>query len=629
MQRVAIARALVNDPDIILADEPSGALDSKTSIKIMELIKEISKDKLVIMVTHNEELAKEYSSRIINLKDGKIINDSNPKLDGDNTDEHFNIRKTKMSFLTALKLSLNNIYTKKGRTFLTSFASSIGIIGIALILSIANGFNKQIDNYEASTMSSFPISINKEVSAFSNEDFNKEKNDNNDYPKESFLYPYSKKENKKVHVNNITQDYTNYINNIDKNLINAISYYRIINFNLLSENDSIIKQIDSGTINLTALPEDFGNKNNYLKDNYDLLSGSFPNSDNDVVLIVDKKNRIDKTLLDALNIKEDEEKVSFNSVLGKELKLVKNDDYYNNVGNNTFIKNEVSKELYHNPNNETIKIVGIVRAKKDNSLSAIMDNMSDMMGKSGTSRLGYTNALIEKMVLNNYDSEVVNAQKKSEGIVTMGNISFESVGIDKKEALTMLGANDVPMIINIYPNSFEDKEKIKTYLDKYNAQKKEKDKIIYTDYAKKISSLSSNIMDGITVVLIAFSSISLLVSSIMIGIITYISVLERTKEIGILRSLGARKKDIARVFNAETFIIGLISGIIGIIITMLLLIPVNSILYSLTNLKNVGILNLVHAVLLVMVSVMLTLVAGAIPAKMASKKDPVDALRTE
>lgn len=632
MQRVAIARALVNDPDIILADEPTGALDSKTSVQIMDLIKEISKDKLVIMVTHNADLASRYSSRIVELKDGKIVSDSNPINEKDDLSKKFNIKKTAMGFLTALKLSLNNIYTKKGRTFLTAFASSIGIIGIALILSISNGFDKQIDNYESSTLTSFPIGVSPSVSTMSEDDLVDNKKSftgGYEYPKENVLYPYSSEENSRVHVNNIDEEYVNYVKELNPDLLSAISYYRITNFNLLSSDGNEVKDASSKVVNLSSLPDDFGNKNSYLKKNYDLLAGSFPTSIYDVVLMVDKKNRIDKSLLDVLFINQDKDKVDFNEVLGKELKLVSNDDYYEKVTGEMFFKKDMDKTLYDNANNKTLRVVGIVRGKKDNKLASIMDAMQESMGNNPTSKIGYSNELINWMVENNKQSEIVNAQKTASGVVAMGNVSFEQAGITREQALSMLGYNDVPLMINIYTKNFDDKDEVKKYLDDYNKGKNEKDKIIYTDYAEEISSLSSSIMDGITIVLVAFSSISLVVSSIMIGIITYISVLERTKEIGILRSLGARKKDITRVFNAETLIIGIISGLIGLLIARLLLYPVNNVLYNLTDLKNIGILNPVHALILMLVSVLLTLIGGFIPAKIASKKDPVDALRTE
>ena len=630
MQRVAIARALVNDPKIILADEPTGALDSKNSIMIMELIKKVAKDKLVIMVTHNKELAKKYASRIIELKDGVIINDSKPYNENEIKDDYVKIKKTKMSLKAAVNLSLNNLKTKKGRTFLTSFASSIGLIGIALILSISNGFNKQIKEYEKNTLSSFPITISKLTSTMDKkelEDNKKAFTGDYDYPQKNVLYPYSGEENNKVHENAITDEYLNYIKNMDSNLLSAISYYTVTSFNLMTtDNNENFKTVSGGSINFNSLPQDL-NGDSYLKDNYDLLSGSYPSSVYDVVLMVDSKNRIDKNLLDALFVDSSKKEINFNEIVGKEIKVISNDNYYSKINENVFAKKEPSKEMYDK--GITLKIVGIVRGKKDNVLASIMDVISESMGSSMVSKIGYSNELINIIVNENKESEIVKYQYNSSGVVFMGGISFDEAKITKDEALTILGANDVPASINIYPKDFKSKEQVISYLDEYNKDKEDEAKILYMDYAKQIGDLSNGILDGITIVLIAFSSISLLVSSIMIGIITYISVLERTKEIGILRSLGARKKDITRVFNAETLIIGLISGVVSIIITLLLLIPINKIIYNATELKNVGVLNPVHAVILVIISIMLTLIGGLIPSKGASKKDPVEALRSE
>lgn len=630
MQRVAIARALVNDPKIILADEPTGALDSKNSIMIMELIKKVAKDKLVIMVTHNKELAKKYASRIIELKDGVIINDSKPYNENEIKDDYVKIKKTKMSLKAAVNLSLNNLKTKKGRTFLTSFASSIGLIGIALILSISNGFNNQIKEYEKNTLSSFPITISKLTSTMDKkelEDNKKAFTGDYDYPQKNVLYPYSGEENNKVHENEITDEYLNYIKSIDSDLLSAISYYTVTSFNLMTtDNNENFKTVSGGFINFTSLPQDLDD-DSYLKDNYDLLSGSYPSSVYDVVLMVDSKNRIDKNLLDALFVDSSKKEINFNEIVGKELKVISNDNYYSKINENVFAKKEPSKEMYDK--GITLKIVGIVRGKKDNVLASIMDVISESMGSSMVSKIGYSNELINIIVNENKESEIVKYQYNSSGVVFMGGISFDEAKITKDEALTILGANDVPASINIYPKDFKSKEQVISYLDEYNKDKEDEAKILYMDYAKQIGDLSNGILDGITIVLIAFSSISLLVSSIMIGIITYISVLERTKEIGILRSLGARKKDITRVFNAETLIIGLISGVVSIIITLLLLIPINKIIYNATELKNVGVLNPVHAVILVIISIMLTLIGGLIPSKGASKKDPVEALRSE
>lgn len=630
MQRVAIARALVNNPEIILADEPTGALDSKTSINIMELIKGLSKDKLVIMVTHNNDLAKKYANRIIELKDGNITKDSNP-VNTNEVNNNFKIKKTKMNFKAAISLSLNNLKTKKGRTFLTAFASSIGIIGIALILSISNGFKKQIEEYEKSTMSSFPITISSITSTVNEEDSKGNRNafdDMNDYPKENVLYPYFADESKKVHVNKITQDYVDYLSNMNNDLLSAVSYFTVTNFNLITtDNGNNFKTIGTSSINLSSLPKSLNDKS-YLTDNYDLLCGSYPTSVYDVVLIVDSKNRVDKSLLNALFIDSSKENIDYNEIVGKEFKVVNNDNYYTKITDDLFMKNEPSKKMY-DESNITLKIAGIVRAKKGNALASITDTTLDSMGSSMVSKIGYSNELINKIVDENNESIIVKAQNNSSVIVFMGGISYEEANITKEEALIMLGASNVPTSINIYPNSFESKDEIINYLNKYNEDKTNDNKIIYIDYAKRVSDLSKGIMDGITIILVAFSSISLIVSSIMIGIITYISVLERTKEIGILRSLGARKKDITRVFNVETLIIGIISSVIAILITLVLLIPTNVIIYDLTGLKNVGILNPVHAVILVIISVMLTLVGGFIPAKSASKKDPVEALRSE
>ena len=630
MQRVAIARALVNNPEIILADEPTGALDSKTSINIMELIKGLSKDKLVIMVTHNNDLAKKYANRIIELKDGNITKDSNP-VNTNEVNNNFKIKKTKMNFKAAISLSLNNLKTKKGRTFLTAFASSIGIIGIALILSISNGFKKQIEEYEKSTMSSFPITISSITSTVNEEDSKGNRNafdDMDDYPKENVLYPYFADESKKVHVNKITQDYVDYLSNMNNDLLSAVSYFTVTNFNLITtDNGNNFKTIGTSSINLSSLPKSLNDKS-YLTDNYDLLCGSYPTSVYDVVLIVDSKNRVDKSLLNALFIDSSKEKIDYNEIVGKEFKVVNNDNYYTKITDDLFMKNEPSKKMY-DESNITLKIAGIVRAKKGNALASITDTTLDSMGSSMVSKIGYSNELINKIVDENNESIIVKAQNNSSVIVFMGGISYEEANTTKEEALTMLGASNVPTSINIYPNSFESKDEIINYLNKYNEDKTNDSKIMYIDYAKQVSDLSKGIMDGITIILVAFSSISLIVSSIMIGIITYISVLERTKEIGILRSLGARKKDITRVFNVETLIIGIISSVIAILITLVLLIPTNVIIYDLTGLKNVGILNPVHAVILVIISVLLTLVGGFIPAKSASKKDPVEALRSE
>lgn len=628
MQRVAIARALCNDPDIILADEPTGALDTQTSVQIMELIKEISKDKLVIMVTHNPDLAKEYASRIIEFKDGKVVSDSNP-VQKDEKGSKYNIKKTAMSFLTALKLSFNNIKTKKGRTLLTAFASSIGIIGIALILSLSNGFYIQIDKFESDTLSNFPIFVSSQAVELDEESMSqiKEELSGNEgkYPEEKEVYPYDSASSTQMHYNILTEDYVDYVNKVNKEDVMGISYIYLTSMNLLSKNNDKIVPVSSSTINFTSLPKSLNEENNFLEEGYDLLEGKMPEEETDLVLVVDSKNRLEKTLLEALGFDSSKESISFEDVLNKEIILVNNNDYYKEQ-HGYFMMNTDYDSLYEN--GTSLKIVGIVRAKEDSMLGTIMQTISSTMGSTGVGSILYQNDLIEKYIETNKNSNIVEAQQNASYNILSGQ-SFQSKE-EKEQIISYLGGSSVPMMISIYPNDFEAKENVLEYLEAYNEDiENEEEKIVYTDMAATMSSLSGSIMDAITIVLIAFSGISLVVSSIMIGIITYISVLERTKEIGILRALGARKKDVTRVFNAETFIIGLCSGMLGLIIARLLIFPTNMILKNLTDLDNVAQLSIWHALILLIISVALTMIGGSIPAVMASKKDPVDALRTE
>ena len=620
MQRVAIARALVNNPDIILADEPTGALDSKTSVQIMELIKEIAKDKLVIMVTHNSELAHDYANRIIELKDGNIISDTN-KLEKQNNNKTYTIKKTAMSFLTALSLSFNNIKTKKGRTLLTAFASSIGIIGISIILSLSNGFDMQIDQFEKDTLSSFPITISRQATEMTAEDMMSMTPDKSDsYIDKEVIYPYDTASSLLIHQNVFTDDYLNYINNINPDYTIGISYLRTMSLNMLVKNDDKINYVNN--LNLTSLPKELKeNEESFLESAYDLLKGSYPEDKTEIVIAVNEKNRLEKNILEALGIDTTKEEISFDELIGKEIKIILNDDFYIN-NNNYFVPNMNYDEMYNE--GITLKIVGIVRGKEDNMLAQIVNTMSM---SQGAGNILYSNELAEYIIEQNKDSLIVKAQQDLDYNILTGEKFTENY--TKDDMLTYLGAKDIPYMINIYPVDFESKENIINYLNDYNKDKSDEDKIIYTDLADTFSTLSSNIMDAIGWVLIAFSGISLIVSSIMIGIITYISVLERTKEIGILRSLGARKKDVSRVFNAETFIIGLASGLIGIVIARLLLFPINTILKDLTNLDNVAVMNPIHTLILITVAIILTLIGGLIPAVIASKKNPVEALRTE
>lgn len=622
MQRVAIARALANDPDIILADEPTGALDTSTSTSIMELIKEISKDKLVIMVTHNEEIAKEYSNRIIRLSDGEVQEDSNPvEKVKDNKDYH--LKKTSMSFITALNLSLRNIITKKGRTLLTAFASSIGIIGIALILSLSNGFDKQIEKFENETLTNYPITISKGTMENTEEIMNS-LSSSGKYPDENYVYKQKLDLASMTHMNNIDDEYMEYINNIDKSLVDGISYTRlsVMNINLLVKGEKT-KMVNFGTSlnSMITIPKTFNSENNYLTTNYDLLYGSYPVDKTDVLLVVSSDNEVSEKVLENLGLDTNNEKYSFDSIINKELVYVINDNLYTKVkyGNKTiYMMKDNYDELYDMEDNIKLKISGIVRLK---------ENVKTGMFSPG---IVFKDELGELIYEKNKDSKIVKDQKDKNYFILNGEqFSEESTITNANDAVNYLGGSNTPIMINIYPKDFESKNTICEYLDKFNENKDDNEKIVYKDYAKLFVDLSQNIMDAITYVLIAFSAISLIVSSIMIGIITYISVLERTKEIGILRALGARKKDITRVFNAETFIIGVSSGLIGIIIACLLLFPINIILENMTGLVSVAVLNPVHAFILIIISVTLTLIGGYIPAIVASKKDPVVSLRVD
>ena len=621
MQRVAIARALANDPDIILADEPTGALDSKTCMQIMDLIKEIAKDKLVIMVTHNSDLANNYANRVIEMKDGKIISDSNPLKEKEEEGDSYQIRKTRMNFFTALHLSFNNIRTKKGRTLLTAFASSIGIIGIALILSLSNGFNEQIDFFEKNTLSALPITISKQsvnldedVMATQEEMGNMEEF----YPDIDYVIPSENMEEKDIHSNVLTKDYVNYIDKINKDDVIGINYIYSMGLNILQKIDGKVKQIPTTNLTIRTYPHSLGDNKNFIEERFDLLAGRMPISKEEVILEVDSKNQVSKNLLEVLGFTTDDN-INFKEILNRQITLVLNKDYYQSLGNYYVPKQDLNS-LYEIKDNLILNVVGIVRLK------------DDYLSMVSTPGIYYSNDLQNYLINMNKESDIVKAQKDADYNVMTGE-KFDLITKDgkelKKSILGYLGDDIEPSMIEIHPKNFNSKEKIVKYLDEYNEDKNEEDKIFYVDQANLMSSLSSNIMDAITIVLVAFSSVSLIVSCIMIGIIMYISVLERTKEIGILRSLGARKKDITRVFNAETFIIGFTSGLIGIFITWLLLFPINSILLELTELENVAVMNPFHAIILITVSIILTLIGGLIPAKIASKKDPVIVLRTE
>lgn len=627
MQRVAIARSLVNNPDIILADEPTGALDSNTSKQIMDLIQKIASDKLVIMVTHNQDLAYQYATRVIEVKDGKVVSDSNPLTKEEQEEEQYKLKKTKMSFMEALYLSFNNIMTKKGRTLITAFASSIGIIGIALILSLSNGFDLQIDKFERGILSAMPIMISKQSMDLDEESLVQLTGEEQEkYPDKQTVIPKDNALESLVHQNKINDDYIDYIENISSDLVYGVSYTKMTALNVLTEHDGKVSVADTQDISFSALPKslDENTPNAAMEAYYDILAGTLPQKKEDIVLIVDASNRVNTEILQLLGFDTMDE-IPFDEIIGKTIKVALNDDFYVKMGD-YFVRNPDLQSVYDN--SITLTVSGILRMKED------------FPSYVASASLCYTDELLDEVIAANNESEIVKAQQASDVNVLTGmpfsdstsNLSSSSsagMTITKDTVLGYLGADQTPYMIYLFPKDFERKDELLEYLDAYNDDKEDDDKVIYMDQAELISSMSSSIMSAVTIVLIAFSSISLIVSSIMIGIITYISVLERTKEIGILRALGARKKDISRVFNAETFIIGITSGLIGIGIALILTIPTNQIIYNLTELENVAILNPLHALILILVSMTLTMIGGFIPARIAAKKDPVEALRTE
>jgi ABC transporter related protein len=691
MQRVAIARALVNDPDILLADEPTGALDTQTSIQIMDLLKEISKDRLIIMVTHNPELATQYSTRIIRLLDGTITDDSNPyngeddnittKTDEDSlTDKKSSKtkkKKTSMSFFTALSLSLNNLMTKKTRTILTAFAGSIGIIGIALILSISNGIQNYIDRVQRDTLSSYPIQLQKESvdvsSMIENMMGNKDKNVDHD--------------NDKIYSNNIMTDMVNsMVAEVNSNNLKAFKSYLE---NHKSDVDGYISDIQysydvplyiystdtsdgvtqlnpssvmenmygmsvsgdgmmsAGMQNTSVWSRLFDNRQ-MLDEQYDLIAGSWADNYNEVMLVVDENNEIDDYTLYSLGFKDpaevkkifknvmagnsyetEETQYTYDEVLDKKFKLVLPTDLYRY--NDTFgIWEDASHDDEYMTtvvnNAEEVKIAGIIRKNPDAASVSV------------SSGVAYTKDLMPYIIEKVKETQIVKQQLSDTEKDVFTGMSFDNdktsiSTLENNKSLLGIASEDNPSEIDIYAKDFDSKEKLQDFIKNYNdevtADGRDEDTISYTDYVGILMSSVSTIITAISSVLIAFVAISLVVSSIMIGIITYISVLERTKEIGVLRSIGASKKDVSRVFNAETLIEGFVSGAMGIIITLILCIPANAVIKNVTDISNVAQLPVAGAVILVIISMLLTTIAGLIPAKMAAKKDPVVALRTE
>lgn len=704
MQRVAIARALVNDPDILLADEPTGALDSETSLQVMDLLSDIAKDKLVIMVTHNPELAVNYSTRIVKLLDGEIVDDSNP-FDGKEEiveDSKKNkSKKTSMSFKTATSLSLNNLMTKKGRTLLTAFAGSIGIIGIALILSLSHGIQNYINRTEEETLSSYPLIIQKESidmsSMLENLTGNQEvkEYDDNDIHSVNIMGDMFTSMSQEVERNDL-KSFKEYLDNHNeiKDYTSDIQYSYNVTMNIYKNDFENITQVNptkifdsigmstsgissaySGYLSNYDVFYEMINNDDLNKQQYDLVDGHWPENYNEVVLTVGRHNDISDYTLYSLGIlNQDDLKEQFNNMIsGKEVsfeehsykteellnlnfKLVLNTDYYqkkNGIWVNMSNDEEYMKKVLKNA--EDIKIVGIIKP-----------NEEAVAGNSAFGMIGYTHALTEHLINKINEKDIVKEQLANKEINVFtgsefsSNSSFDINSLSKEqlaylqslsqselaeymknysenmtssyeENLNKLGIADLddPDMVSIYPKDFDSKEKITSIINEYNKEKNEEEAITYTDVVGIMMSSVSSIVNVISSVLIAFVAISLIVSSIMIAIITYISVIERTKEIGILRAIGASKKDISRVFNAETLIEGLSAGILGILVTILLNIPINIIIKKSVNISNIAILPINGAIILIIISVLLTVIAGFIPAKIASKKDPVEALRTE
>lgn len=749
MQRVAIARALVNNPDILLADEPTGALDTETSVQIMELLKEISKDRLIIMVTHNPELAKDYSTRIVRLLDGVITDDSNPysledmeadirtkedakvKASEKKTKKSGKKQKTSMSFFTALSLSFNNLMTKKTRTILTAFAGSIGIIGIAMILSISNGIQLYIDRVQRDTLSSYPITLQAEsidissmVSSMTGNSDSEEHEDKSKIYSNDIMGDMINTMVKEVKSNNLSE-FKKYIENGSsdiKSYVSDIQYSYDVPLNIyMKDTSNGVEQLNPGTMfdsiygegatsasssmssgmgmgmfsNSSVWNQLLGNQQ-VLDEQYDVLAGHWPENFNEVVLVADKNNEVDDYTLYSLGLKDPEEvrtlfkkmmvgesyetekdiSYTFDEILDTEFKLVMPTDMYkyNDVTGTWDDYSKDDKYMTNVVNNGTdIKVCGIIRPNDD----AVSTSLS--------SGIGYTAKLTEYIIEEVKNSEIAKAQLADTSVdvftgvpfdndrnteITMDDINAYMATLSPEESAQMqamtsgmsddqilqlfsaslkarttdatldsnkskLGITDLdtPSQIDIYATDFDSKEKVQNIIKDYNKLQqddgKEENVINYTDYVGIMMSSVSTIINAISYVLIAFVAISLIVSSIMIGIITYISVLERTKEIGVLRSIGASKKDVSRIFNAETLIEGFVSGALGIVVTLLLCIPANALIKHLTDISNVAQLPIAGGVILIIISMFLTFIAGLIPAKLAAKKDPVVALRSE
>ncbi len=724
MQRVAIARALVNNPEIILADEPTGALDSKNSVQIMELLKEIAKERLVIMVTHNDSLAEEYSTRIIKMLDGEILEDTmsyQPSQEDMDKVTFFvedpvpdiselsdkeskkvlkqyekdskkkkkaTVKKTSMSLLTAFKLSLKNLFSKRNRTFLTAFAGSIGIIGIALVLAVNNGFNLYIADMQQTMLGQYPISVQQMYMNMtdmmnpmgqSNSDRGEKFPDTDKITVPSnnmALGIYSS-----LHYNRINKDYIDYLEKIDKNIISEISYTYAMSMNLITETgktgnkqykkvafdsaDPIIEMMMGSDNRFMEMVGD-----DFMKANYDVVKGEYPSKSNQIALVVNEYNQLSRSVLAQFNFLDDLDinNLKYGDFIGRKMRIIKYDDWYKQEGN-LFVPpddkdpqlSDKLKVMYDNctDKNYEIEISAVMRVKEGSPMALY-----------STSVL-YRKELREQIVSDNLNSKMVKAQiaefekaKDNSSYNEVSVITGEEIdkllidvkgipGFDIKDDkyvyselnpfylnteerhevyMQKIGASTMPNNIYVYPKSFDAKDDVKAYMDAYNNNKKADDKIQYLDASGMMLDMVKQIIDIVSIVLVCFASISLVVSSIMIGIITYVSVVERTKEIGVLRAIGARKIDIGNVFNAETATIGITAGVMGVVIAAILSIPINAIIRHFAKgyvLGNIVLLSPVAGIVLVLISTLLTIVAGLIPARIAAKKDPVTALRSE
>lgn len=754
MQRVSIARALINNPSIILADEPTGALDSNTSVQIMELLKEISANKLIIMVTHNPELALKYSNRIVRLVDGQVVDDSNPyygqietKSDADEEEEtsaeekvkgknkktkkdnlaedaqtendtqeatcdeeqesellavspeqsaknkadfikhkskkhrKMMLKKTSMSFWSAIKLSFTNLMTKKGRTFMTAFAGSIGIIGVALVLAISNGFSTYVNNMQKTMLSGYPVTITSssmDITSLLNVTMGT--SSGTKFPSDDLVYSQDilSAFAQMVHTNNITQEYIDYLEekktDWEKNgYIDSLYYnygYEYTVYNQKGEKVSKTFDINNIGGSLGDGTDDFLNSVNwqemvgdkdYMLENFDVIGGRYPENVNEVVLIVDSTNTVTSTFFKALGYTRGEDgpvkgQINFEDIIGNDTKepaklyIANNDQKYKKItstetGKEYFVEKSFN-EIGSIEGLREVSIVGILRQKETSAYAPMMAGVA------------YTQELTQVMLEESAQSEIVKFQKEHTDYSCLTGKEFTSGGINMGDiddlqsldsllslltpsgnynsVMQKLGGSNLPSMISFYASNFDGKDYILADLDAWNEEHKLDNEIKYVDSAEMIIGMMNQIIKIITIALVCFSSVALVVSSIMIGIITYVSVVERTKEIGILRALGARKRDISNVFNAETVIIGFTAGVIGVLVTYILSIPINLIIANLDAVKNLSVaitsiamLNPLHALALIVLSVCLTLIAGLVPARIAAKRDPVVALRSE